>query len=113
MNLFSYICTTKQISIERYMNTIGKNYKNAINGNFKFTLIERSCKGIADTFNKNIKGSDNMSILPKVEEVELKCIDDTHDNVTLLWADYKIDGVITWLPSKNERQGAMVFDKID
>ena len=95
------------------MNTIGENYKKAINGNFLHNLIERSADGIANALNVNVKGSENMSVLPSVEGVNLERLDDTHDKVTLVWADYKVEGVVSWKPSANKLQKAMVFYGIE
>lgn len=95
------------------MNTIGENYKQAINGNFRYNLIERSADGIANALNVNVKDSEHMSVLPNVEGVKLEQIDESHDKVTLLWADYKVEGVVSWKPSANKLQKAMVFYGIE
>lgn len=95
------------------METIGNNFKQAINNNFKFTDICRNAESICHTLNSNIKGSDNMVALPKVESAELTQIDDLHDKLSLLWADYKLEGVVTWRPSINKISKAMVFCGIE
>lgn len=91
------------------METIGNNYKKAINNNLIYTLIERSADGVAATINVSVKDSENMHILPRVEKVELEQIDDLHDKLSLYWADYKIEGVASWKPSANKLTKAMVF----
>lgn len=91
------------------METIGNNYKKAINNNLIYNLIERSEDGITSAINIGIKDSNNMQILPSVEKVELEQIDDLHDKLSLYWADYKIEGVIAWKPSANKLTKAMVF----
>jgi DNA-binding Xre family transcriptional regulator len=95
------------------METIGTNYKEAMNNNFRYTLIERDVEGIAKTLNTSVKGSNNMSILPKVEKIELERIDDLHDKLSLSWSDYTIEGVVTWKVSDNKLQKAMVFYGIE
>lgn len=91
------------------METIGNNYKKAINNNLIYTLIERSADGIASAININVKDSNHMHILPNVEKVELEKVDDLHDKLSLYWADYKIEGVVAWKPSANKPTKAMVF----
>ena len=95
------------------METIGDNYKKAINSNFLHNLIERSADGIANALNINVRGSENMSALPNVEGVKLEKIDEIHDKLTLLWADYKVEGVVSWKPSANKLQKSMVFYGIE
>lgn len=91
------------------METIGTNYKKAINNNLIYTLIERSADGVASAININVKDSNHMHILPNVEKVELEQIDDLHDKLSLYWSDYKIEGVVAWKPSANKLTKAMVF----
>jgi hypothetical protein len=91
------------------METIGNNYKKAINNNLIYNLIERSADGVASAINVNVKDSNHMHILPNVEKVELEKIDDLHDKLSLYWADYKIEGVVAWKPSANKETKAMVF----
>lgn len=95
------------------MATIGKNYKDAINNDFRNTAIGRDSESIFNALNIGIKGSDNMTILPKVEKVELTTIDDLHDKLSLSWDDYKTEGVVTWKPSANKLETAMVFCGIE
>ena len=95
------------------MSTIGKNIKEAINNNFMHNVIGRSVEGIQSALNTNVKGSDNMVVLPKVDKVELTKIDDLHDKLSLSWDDYKTEGVITWKPSENKLETAMVFYGIE
>ena len=91
------------------METIGNNYKKAINNNLIYNLIERSADGVASAININVKDSNHMQILPSVEKVELEKVDDLHDKLSLYWADYKIEGVVAWKPSANKLTKAMVF----
>lgn len=95
------------------MATIGKNYKDAINNDFRNTAIGRDSESIFNALNGSVKGSDNMSILPKVEKVELTTIDDLHDKLSLSWDDYKTEGVVTWRPSDNKISNEMVFCGIE
>lgn len=95
------------------MATIGQNFKSAINNNFRHNVIARDAESIFNALNVGVKGSDNMVILPKVEKVELTKIDDLHDKLSLSWDDYKTEGVVTWKPSANKIETAMVFCGIE
>ena len=95
------------------MATIGQNYKDAINRNFRYNTIGRNTESILNALNIGVKGSDNMVILPKVEKIELTKIDDLHDKLSLSWDDYKTEGVVTWKPSVNKLETAMVFCGIE
>ena len=87
------------------MSTIGNNIKVAINNNFMHNVIGRSAEGVYNALNTKVKGSENMIVLPQVDKVELSKIDDLHD--------YKIEGVVTWKPSANKLENAMVFYGIE
>ena len=95
------------------MATIGQNFKQAINNNFRHNMISRDAESIFAALNVGVKDSDNMVVLPKVEKIELTKIDDLHDKLSLSWDDYKTEGVITWRPSKVENSKAMVFCNIE
>lgn len=95
------------------METIGKKYKQAINDNFRHTLIERNVDGYAAALNGNVKDSVTMHILPRVETIKLEKIDDLHDKLSLSWLDYKVEGVVTYKPSVDPRKTAMVFCGIE
>ena len=95
------------------MATIGQNYKDAINRNFMFNVMQRDAKSVFDALTIGVKGSDNMVALPKVEKVELTKIDDLHDKLSLSWDDYKTEGVVTWKPSDNKTMEAVVFCGIE
>lgn len=91
------------------METIGNNFKQAINDNFRYHLMERTAKGVADIMFGNIRTTATMHLLPKAESITLDKIDDLHDKIVLGWADYSIEGVLTWKPSNNK----MVFCGIE
>lgn len=95
------------------MNTIGHNYKEAIWNNFKHNAVNRNEESVFAALNTNVKDSENMVVLPKVEKIELTKIDDLHDKLTLIWADYKTEGIMTWRPSTNKNENAMVFSGFD
>ena len=95
------------------MSTIGKNIKDAINNNFMYNVMERNAKSVTAILNTNVKDSDNMIVLPKVDNVELTKIDDLHDKLSLSWDDYKTEGVVTWKPTTNKEWEAMVFCGIE
>ena len=94
------------------MSTIGQNYKQAINNNFRHCAIKRDAESVFNALNIGIKGSDNMTILPKVEKVELTTIDDLHDKLSLSYDDGKdVEGTITWRKSADGKQ--FVFSKFE
>ena len=95
------------------MSTIGKNIKVAINNNFMHNVIGRSADEVRNALNTKVKGSENMVGLPQVDKVELATIDDLHDKLSLSWDDYKVEGVVTWKPSANKLEKAMVFYGIE
>ena len=76
-------------------------------------VIGRSAEGVYNALNTKVKGSENMIVLPQVDKVELSKIDDLHDKLSLSWDDYKIEGVVTWKPSANKLENAMVFYGIE
>ena len=95
------------------METIGSAYKKALNNNFQFSLIERDEKGFLTALNMSPNKCVNMNIMPRVERIELKRIDEFHDSVRLYWSDYIIEGVVTWKPSSNKLNKTMVFYGIE
>ena len=95
------------------MSTIGNNIKVAINNNFMHNVIGRSADEVRNALNTKVKGSDNMVVLPQIDKVELATIDDLHDKLSLSWDDYKVEGVVTWKPSANKVEKAMVFYGIE
>ena len=95
------------------MSTIGKNIKVAINNNFMHNVIGRSADEVRNALNTKVKGSENMVVLPQIDKVELATIDDLHDKLLLSWDDYKVEGVVTWKPSANKLEKAMVFYGIE
>lgn len=95
------------------MSTIGNNIKVAINNNFMHNIIGRSADEVRNALNTKVKGSENMIVLPQIDKVELATIDDLHDKLSLSWDDYKVEGVVTWKPSANKLENAMVFYGIE
>ena len=95
------------------MSTIGNNIKVAINNNFMHNVIGRSADEVRNALNTKVKGSENMVVLPQIDKVELATIDDLHDKLLLSWDDYKVEGVVTWKPSANKVEKAMVFYGIE
>ena len=96
------------------MSTLSNNIKDAINRNFEFNVVERNAESVFNMLNTHAKGSDDMVVLPHVDKVELTEIDALHDKVSLLWDDYKVEGTITWTPSKNAlTKDSVVFVKVE
>ena len=74
-----------------------KSIKELAAGNFKHTEVAtRDAKNILAILNTPVHKSANMRVFPEVDEVEVKEIDALHDEVTLLWSDLKVKGVMTW-----------------
>lgn len=70
--------------------------------NFENNMVfERTPKAILSLFNTPVHKSAKMHVFPEVEEVEVKEIDALHDEVTLLWSDLKVKGVMTWREGKD------------
>ena len=89
------------------MSTLSNNIKDAINRNFEFNVVERNAESVFNMLNTCVKGSDDMVVLPHVDKVELTEVD-------LLWDDYKVEGTITWTPSKNPTtKDSVVFVKVE
>jgi hypothetical protein len=70
-------------------------------GNFKnVSIMARDEKSILATLNAPVHESVNMRVFPEVDDVKVKEIDALHDEVTLLWSDLEIKGVMTWREGK-------------
>ena len=84
--------------------TIVDSFKESINNAFKFTTFwARDKVTIKTTLNKTARHSDNVSLVPKIERLEVERIDDAHDKLTIIYDDVSFSGVITWKPSSNGR----------
>jgi hypothetical protein len=84
---------------------INKTLKELANKNFKHTLVfERTPKALLSMFNAPVHKSENMRMFPEVDEVEVKEIDALHDEVTLLWSDLRLKGVMSWVESKSDEK---------
>lgn len=82
--------------------TIGDSVKKVINNAFVNTIfMERTPKALHEAFSKNVDGSNNISILPSINNMYLEYIDENHDKVAFLYDDYVFDGIITWRKSTN------------
>ena len=73
----------------------------SINTGFKnCVFMSRDSECVKNTLNVLVKGSDNVHFMPCVPEVKVEKIDDLHDKLSLLYDDYKVEGVVTWRESK-------------
>ena len=73
--------------------------------NFENNMVfERTPKAILSLFNTPVHKSAKMHVFPEVEEVEVKEIDALHDEVTLLWSDLRLKGVMSWVESKSDEK---------
>lgn len=76
---------------------IKKTLKELAIRNFKDNAVyERTAKSILSLLNTPAYKSDNMRMFPEVDEIEVNNIDALHDEVTLLWSDLKLKGIMTW-----------------
>ena len=83
------------------METIGKKLTNLAQRNFKHCAIsERTPATIQSLLNTRVHGSENMIVFPEVDGVEVNKIDALHDEVTMLWSDLQVKGVMTWREGK-------------
>ena len=91
---------------------ISDSYKIAINRAFVHTIfLKRDNDVVLKTLNTLVHGSDNLSIIPPIQDVKVETIDDGHDKVTFYFDDYSFEGIITWKKSKNNLN--YVFIKIE
>lgn len=84
---------------EAIVNSINVGFKNCV-------FMSRDAECMRNTLNVLVKGSDNVHFIPCVPEVKVEKIDDLHDKLSLLYDDYKVEGVVTWRASKEH----YVFD---
>ena len=59
-------------------------------------FFERTEKEVIETLNAGVHKSANMRVFPEVSKVEITNIDETHDEVKLLWSDLEVKGIMTW-----------------
>jgi len=79
------------------MESIKDKLKELASTNFKnVMLFERTERELAETLNVGVHKSANMRVFPEVSKVEVTKIDDTHDDVKLLWSDLEVKGIMTW-----------------
>lgn len=78
---------------EAIVNSINTGFQNCV-------FMSRDSECIKNTLNVKIKGSDNVHFIPCVPEIKVEKIDDLHDKLSLLYDDYKVEGVVTWRESK-------------
>lgn len=84
------------------MDSIKEMLKDLAKGNFEFSLVsERTDKSLFSLFNTRVKDSAKMRVFPKVSEVKVKNIDTLHDEVTLLWSDLEVKGIVTWVEGED------------
>ena len=81
---------------------ISESIKRAINNAFVNTIFpNREEKAIHSTLKTKVHGSDNVGIIPTIPNIKVETIDETHDKLTLIYEDYRIEGVVTWRPTKS------------
>lgn len=82
--------------------SIAEAFKQTIKNAFIHSIfLKRDKEFIIKTLNTKVHGSNNVSIIPPIQKVEVEKIDDTHDKVTFIYDDYTFVGVITWKPCAN------------
>lgn len=77
--------------------TIGESYKRAINKAFANCVFPNRTKdGILSTLGTKVYGSEDMTIIPPIQDLKVKTVDELHDEVVITFDDYEIKGVFTW-----------------
>lgn len=85
------------------MKEAAKSLKGLMISNFENNMVfERTPKEILSLLNTPVHKSAKMRVFPEVDDVEVKNIDTLHDEVTLLWSDLKVKGVMTWAESNTD-----------
>ena len=93
--------------------TIKESILEAIKRMFIHSLFRsRSAEYITELCNSKHKGSDTMRFLPPIPKVEVKALDDTHDQWALVFDDLTIECIVTWRPSKM-KVGQFVLEGIE
>ena len=86
---------------------IGDDYKERINNLFKYIVFyKRDSKSIIKTLKPKVHGSNLEALSVPLECFKVENIDEAHDKLTLTFADYVIEGVITW---KGNNEGHWIF----
>jgi hypothetical protein len=76
--------------------------KSLASGNLENVQVcARDANTIKSILNTPVYKSEKMRVFPEVDEVEVKEIDALHDEVTLLWSDLKVKGIVTWREGKD------------
>ena len=79
------------------MESIKDSIKALVDSNFKGVMFfERNEREFTETLNTGVHKSANMRVFPKVSKVEVTKIDDSHDEVKLIWSDLEVKGIMTW-----------------
>ena len=82
--------------------SIAEAFKQAIKDAFMHSIfLKRDKEFIIKTLSAKAYRSNNVSLIPPIQKVEIEKIDDTHDKVTFDYDDYTFVGVITWKPCAN------------
>ena len=88
---------------------LSDNIKELVNVTFANSrFIGRDPKTMLAILNIKVKDSNNMHIMPKVQDVQVETIDDLHDKLSLLWDDYKVEGIVSWKQSDNNKNFVFV-----
>ena len=56
----------------------------------------RTKDGILSTLGTKVYGSEHMTIIPPIQDLKVKTVDELHDEVVITFDDYEIKGVFTW-----------------
>ena len=82
--------------------TIGESFKIAISKAFKNTLFpKKDAESVKALLSTKVHGSDVVTILPPLGEVKIKDIDNEHSELSIIYEDYQVIGIITWRPNTN------------
>ena len=79
---------------------ISDSYKESIyNGFIHTSFRDRTAETIKATLNANVIGSGNVTLVPKIDKLEVTKVNDMTDSVTFIYDDFKFSLVFNWRKS--------------
>ena len=79
---------------------ISDSYKDSIyNGFIHTSFRDRTAETIKKTLNANVIGSGNVTLVPKIDKLEVSKVSDMTDEVTFIYDDFKFSLVFKWRKS--------------
>ena len=79
---------------------ISDSYKESIyNGFIHTSFRDRTAETIKATLNAKVRGSGNVTLVPKVDELKVAKVNDITDKVTFIYEDFKFSLDFHWRKS--------------